>query len=267
MEKPTARRLLTEFLKSRRARLSALKLGFEGSPRRRRTKGLRRSEAAKLAGVSTEWYTLLEMGRPRAVTHRLIDAVCRAFELNDAERDYVHNLAFGVQANHLEHGLHPSIESMLQHAGDLGLIVFDEWLTVVRCNDMAKKLLLIGDDEEWPKRNFLYRLFTDSEIRTLAGSQWKSHAGRHVGLFRYALARDPDNPQAHAIIEHLTGIPEFDALWASQDVYSFEMYNKDVLEAPVTLNHPLYGNITLHTVALEASGWPGEHICCLTPAA
>lgn len=266
MENPVlARRLLTEFLKSRRAKLSPDKLGFGNSSRRRRTQGLRRSEAAELAGVSEEWYTLLEMGQPRASTRNLVDAVCRAFELNDAERGYVHDLVFGASEAPSNRRLHPSIELAVQRIGDAGLIVSNEWLTVISCNTIARDILLIKDDDELPERNLLYRLFTDSKIRTLAGSQWMEHARRHVGLFRRALARDPGNPEARTIIDRLTGIPEFEELWKSQDVYSFEMYNEDSLE-PLVLNHPVYGEIALRTVALEAPGWPGVHICCLTPA-
>jgi hypothetical protein len=46
MPKPPGRALLTEFLKTRRARLSPAEFGFFEETERRRTQGLRRAEVA-----------------------------------------------------------------------------------------------------------------------------------------------------------------------------------------------------------------------------
>ena len=69
-----ARALLTDFLKKRRAGLKPADVGLPADSSRRRTPGLRRSEVAQLAGVSTEWYTLFETGRERAMTSRAIES-------------------------------------------------------------------------------------------------------------------------------------------------------------------------------------------------
>ncbi|HEX5692707.1 MAG TPA: helix-turn-helix domain-containing protein, partial [Roseiflexaceae bacterium] len=53
---------LANFLRSRRARVLPEHVGLPNGTRRR-TPGLRRSEVAQLAGVSSEWYTWLEQGR------------------------------------------------------------------------------------------------------------------------------------------------------------------------------------------------------------
>src|SRR5205823_1491091 len=56
------RRLLGAFLRTHRERLAPQAAGLAVGPRRR-TPGLRREEAAQLAGVSATWYTWLEQGR------------------------------------------------------------------------------------------------------------------------------------------------------------------------------------------------------------
>ncbi|WP_426450344.1 hypothetical protein ACP26L_35610 [Paenibacillus sp. S-38] len=48
---------LGDYLKSRRARLTPRDTGLPDSHSKRRTAGLKREEAALLAGVSTTWYT------------------------------------------------------------------------------------------------------------------------------------------------------------------------------------------------------------------
>ncbi|MEU8323826.1 helix-turn-helix transcriptional regulator [Nonomuraea sp. NPDC048881] len=56
-------RELADFLRSRRARITPDQAGLPADGRARRVSGLRRGEVARLAGVSTEYYTRLEQGR------------------------------------------------------------------------------------------------------------------------------------------------------------------------------------------------------------
>src|SRR5437764_13750176 len=54
---------LGDFLRTRRARLAPEDVGLpRGS--RRRAHGLRRAEVAQPSGVSVDWYTWIEQGRP-----------------------------------------------------------------------------------------------------------------------------------------------------------------------------------------------------------
>ncbi|MDU5949741.1 MAG: helix-turn-helix transcriptional regulator, partial [Paenibacillus macerans] len=63
---------LSEFLKTRRAKLNPQAVGLPPGGRRR-TPGLRREEVAQLAGVSTTWYTWLEQGRDIKVSASVLD--------------------------------------------------------------------------------------------------------------------------------------------------------------------------------------------------
>ena len=266
MPKTAARALLTAFLKSRRARLSPSELGFQDENKRRRTQGLRRSEAARLAGVSTEWYTLFEMGRERAMTQRIIEPVARALRLDVAERDYLYDLVRGEPLIRENRELHPSIDFALKSFRDSALSVYDPWLTRLRWNAVAQEIFMIESGGEWIRHNLLWRLFTDRQMQKLGGDAWREHARRNVGLFRRSLARDPLNPDAHTIITALTGIAEFDELWSAHDVYSFEMYSHACMTAPYDVHHPRYGRIALQAILLEIPGWPGAHVRYMTPA-
>src|SRR6185295_13519997 len=59
----------------------------------RRVPGLRRSEVAALAGMSVEYYAKLERGSLAGVSAGVLDAISRALQLDDAEREHLLRLA------------------------------------------------------------------------------------------------------------------------------------------------------------------------------
>jgi len=91
----TNRAELAAFLRARRARLSPRQAGLPeaGSPGRRRTPGLRRQEAAQLAGMSVDYYIRLEQGRGPHPSRQVLSALARALMLTADERDYLFRLA------------------------------------------------------------------------------------------------------------------------------------------------------------------------------
>nr|SBO96939.1 putative DNA-binding protein [Nonomuraea gerenzanensis] len=84
---------LSEFLRTRRARLRPCDVGLAEHGRRRRVPGLRREELARLAGVSMAYYTRLEQGNVRNVSVEVLDAISRALRLSDAEHAHLLHLA------------------------------------------------------------------------------------------------------------------------------------------------------------------------------
>jgi PAS domain-containing protein len=87
------RRELCDFLKYARSRISPHEIGLK-TLGRRRVPGLRRSEVAALCGVSLDWYTWFETGRPSVgVSPRFIAAVARSLRLRDDEAIYLFSLA------------------------------------------------------------------------------------------------------------------------------------------------------------------------------
>jgi transcriptional regulator with XRE-family HTH domain len=83
---------VTEFLSSRRARITPEQAGLP-SYGTRRVPGLRREEVASLAGVSVEYYKRLERGNLSGVSDLVLEGLISALALDDAEREHLFDLA------------------------------------------------------------------------------------------------------------------------------------------------------------------------------
>ena len=89
---------IREFLTSRRARLTPEQAGLPVYGRNRRVTGLRREEAAMLAGVSVDYYTRLERGNLTGASESVLDALAAGLQLDDAERTHLFDLARAANA-------------------------------------------------------------------------------------------------------------------------------------------------------------------------
>src|SRR6185295_8301579 len=83
---------ISEFLTSRRARITPDQAGLRAFGSRRRVTGLRREEVAMLAGISVEYYTQLERGNVKGVSEDVLEAVIRALQLDEIERTHLFDL-------------------------------------------------------------------------------------------------------------------------------------------------------------------------------
>src|SRR5947207_4761410 len=92
MAEQVSRQELSQFLKTRRARLAPADVGLP-TGNARRIAGLRREEVAVLAGVGLTWYTWLEQGREIQVSTPFLDNLARALRLSEAERAHLFALA------------------------------------------------------------------------------------------------------------------------------------------------------------------------------
>lgn len=87
------RQVVHDFLVSRRARITPERAGMPIFGRKRRVPGLRREEVASLAGVSFDYYARLERGDLSGASDSVLDAVARALQLDEAERQHLFDLA------------------------------------------------------------------------------------------------------------------------------------------------------------------------------
>ncbi len=83
---------LGDFLRTRRARLAPDDVGLPRGTRRK-TPGLRRTEVAQLVGVSVDWYTWLEQGRPITPSTQVLERLVQALRLDANERNHLFLLA------------------------------------------------------------------------------------------------------------------------------------------------------------------------------
>jgi hypothetical protein len=87
------RNQLRSFLMNCRARIAPAELGLP-STARRRVRGLRRDDVAELTGVSVNWYSSFESGRPIRVSPGFVSRVARVLRLAPTEEMKLFRLAF-----------------------------------------------------------------------------------------------------------------------------------------------------------------------------
>ncbi|MFD0714125.1 helix-turn-helix domain-containing protein [Paenibacillus sp. GCM10027626] len=111
------RKILGNFLRSHRNRLSPEQVGLPTGHTYRRTPGLRREEVAHLANVSITWYTWLEQGREVTASPEVLNSIAHVLGLTSPEREYMHKLAgryVAQERSTQQHKLTPAFKQMVQ---------------------------------------------------------------------------------------------------------------------------------------------------------
>ncbi|MFJ9006587.1 helix-turn-helix transcriptional regulator [Streptomyces canus] len=233
---------LSEFLRTRRARLKPEDVGLPDFGRHRRVPGLRREELSQLAGVSVAYYTRLEQGNGRNVSAEVLDAIARALRLTDAERAHLTHLAKPKQhkkktATRTEQ-VRGSIRQLLDSI-DVPAYVSGRRSDIVAWNRMAAAVF--GDWSELPaqERNWARMIFLRPEYQDLF-VPWEQKASDVVSYLRMDAGCHPDDPRLSALVGELSvKSEEFRRLWATHDVKEKNFGVKQ-------LRHPLVGELTLN---------------------
>jgi transcriptional regulator with XRE-family HTH domain len=224
---------LGDFLRTRRARMVPEDIGLpRGS--RRRAPGLRRAEVAQLAGVSVDWYTWLEQGRPITVSTQVLERLVQALHLNINEREHLFLLAHQqpppARVTETE-TVSPTLQHFLDHQRLSPAFVLGRRWDVVAWNEAAR--VVFGDFGQMTtfERNSVWRIFTSPAHRqTLV--DWEGHARRVLAQFRATCGRYPGDPRLAELIQDLMlRSPEFRAWWPNHEVLG-------TLEGHKTFNHP-----------------------------
>ncbi|MGX1367804.1 transcriptional regulator with XRE-family HTH domain [Streptomyces canus] len=233
---------LSEFLRTRRARLKPEDVGLPAFGRHRRVPGLRREELAQLAGVSVAYYTRLEQGNGRNVSAEVLDSIARALRLTDAEHAHLTHLAKPKQ-----HKKKPAARSeqvrgsirQLLDSVDVPAYVSGRRSDILAWNRMAAAVF--GDWSELParERNWARLVFLRPEYRELF-VPWEQKATDMVSYLRMDAGCHPDDPLLSALVGELSvKSEEFRRLWATHDV-------KEKNYGVKQLRHPLVGELTLN---------------------
>ncbi|MFE5817955.1 helix-turn-helix domain-containing protein [Streptomyces sp. NPDC056479] len=234
---------LSEFLRTRRARLKPEDVGLPDFGRHRRVPGLRREELAQLAGVSVAYYTRLEQGNGRNVSAEVLDAIARALRLSDAEHAHLMHLAKPKQhkkkpAARTEQ-VRPALGQLLDSIESVPAYVSGRRSDILAWNRMAAAVF--GDWAELPaqERNWARLVFLRPEYRDLF-VEWDQKASDMVAFLRMDAGCHPDDPRLSALVGELSvKSEEFRRLWAIHDV-------KEKGYGVKRLRHPLVGELTLN---------------------
>jgi transcriptional regulator with XRE-family HTH domain len=243
-----------EFLSSRRARLTP---GQAGLPvhGHRRVAGLRREEVAVLAGVSVHYYIRLERGDLAGASESVLDAVAATLRLDDAEREYLFDLARAAGSGRNRQGeaavsVRPPVRQVLDAITDAPAWVRNGRHDIIAANTLGRALYApVFDDPHRPVNTtrFIY-------LNRAAREFWRDYgqiAHDAAAMLRLEAGRNPHDPGLISLVGELSTQSElFRQQWASRDVKNHRSGTKRI-------RHPVVGDLDLNFEAMELSSEPG----------
>ncbi|MGW7079279.1 helix-turn-helix transcriptional regulator [Streptomyces sp. NPDC054866] len=258
---------INAFLKARRAALDPAEFGLPSGGTRRRVRGLRREEAARLTGISVEYYTRIEQGRGGNVSPEVLDALARGLRLTAAEHEYLRNVAHRAahggaarrQVREEPQVVRPGLRVVLDSMEGVAALVYGRAMDVLAWNRPGGRLGCDFAQLPPEERNIAKQMFLhpDAEATHPEAAQIRREI---VAVLRAEAGRTPDGERLCVVIGELRErSPEFARLWESQEVEEKGHGIKRV-------RHPEYGLMELHFQALRLPP-PDEELTLLLYAA
>jgi transcriptional regulator with XRE-family HTH domain len=214
------RQELSQFLKTRRARLDPADVGL---PFRdgRRARGLRREEVAVLAGIGLTWYTWFEQGREIQVSTSFLENLARALLLSEAERVHLFTLA---QHRSPPIALPASPPQALEKVqAILDIIDSPAYARNSRFDVLAwnrPNTQTFGDFALIPEkeRNIVRLMFSRPYYRRTM-LNWHEDARSLVAKFRLSYGQSVDSAEFSSFVEEMIECSEdFRRMWADHEV-------------------------------------------------
>ncbi|AXC15776.1 putative DNA-binding protein [Acidisarcina polymorpha] len=258
---PTAaRNELGDFLRSRRAKLSAEALGLS-KQRRRRTPGLRREEVAERAGIGVDWYIRLEQGRTVSPSSATVDALAKALCLSKVEHSHLRALATtSHRAAFCRETVPDELRRMIEGLNNPAYIAGRRW-DVLAWNDAAADLFPDLTRVSQEECNCLILIFESPLMKNLYGRSWEVHAKHMLSSFRATYDFWADDPAFIELRERLRrACPDFESWWESHEVTNAFGLRKE-------LHHPRRGLIGFDIVSFQANDDPSLKLVMYTPLA
>lgn len=246
---------ISSFLTSRRARLTPEEAGVPLYSGARRVPGLRREEVAHLAGVSSDYYARLERGKISGASREVLDAIARALQLDDDEREHLLNLVQITQRraprkkNSNRTTIRPGIQRVLDSIA-APAIVQNARLDRLAFNRIARALHSLPEDGSQDHYNYAEYLFLNPRAKKFH-RDYDNAAHNVVALLHAATAQDPYDRELIDVIGTLsTQSREFRTLWASHDVFRYRAGAK-------LITHSEVGDLEFGYESFELSTDPG----------
>ncbi|MCD2171009.1 helix-turn-helix transcriptional regulator [Microbacterium sp. JC 701] len=237
---------LAHFLRTRREALQPEDVGL---PRgvRRRTRGLRREEAAALSHMSVDYYARLERERGPQPSEQMLASIAQGLHLSRAERDHLFRLAGHVPADRGTGGEHisPGLLRVLDRLDDTPAEVVTELGETLRQSRLGVALTGDASLRRGAHRGLGYRWFADPASRAVYDPRDHAFLSRlfAAGLRELVGRR---GPQSHAadLADDLRGrSAEFRDLWDRHEVGLRPVETKRFV-------HPSVGTIEVHCQTL-----------------
>jgi hypothetical protein len=245
-----------EFLVSRRARITPEQAGLPVYGTNRRVKGLRREEAAMLAGVSIDYYTRLERGNLAGASESVLDALARALQLDEAERAHLFDLAraanssTSVRRRTGTNRVRPGVQRVLDAMTGVPAWVRNDRSDILATNTLGRGLYAPAFDDPVRPANTARFTFLSPQGREFY-RDWDHTSRDMVAILRAAAGRNPYDKALSDLIGELSTRSElFRTMWATHDVLFHRTGRKN-------LHHPVAGDLDLTYEAFELPAEPG----------
>ncbi|MDR6905355.1 transcriptional regulator with XRE-family HTH domain [Agromyces sp. 3263] len=244
---------ISEFLTTRRAKLTPSQVGLPDFGGRRRVPGLRREEVALVAGMSAEYYKRLERGNAAGVSEAVIDGVSRALQLDDAEHAHLHDLvraanagahpqqrARTIRQTQLTSGMRQTIDAM----STVPVFIQNGRLDAIATNRLGAALFSEMLDGARPPANAARFIFLEPRAQAFY-REWDAQARQIVAVLRAEAGRSPYDRQLTDLVGELSTRSDlFRRLWGAHDVREHRTGLKLV-------HHPVVGDLDLTFQAMD----------------
>jgi transcriptional regulator with XRE-family HTH domain len=257
---------LGEFLKTRRSQLRPEDVGVRTYDERRRVPGLRRDELARLAGVSSSYYTRLEQGHSTGASPEVLDALATALRLDESERQHLHVLAKPVrraQVRRTPERVDEATGQLLAALAGVPAVVLGRRSDVLAWNGLGHALFaghldFRAVEQKADRPNMARLVFLDPHTRELY-ADWPGKARAVVGNLRLVVGLHPDDAGLHELVGQLsTKSTEFASMWADHRV-------KACATAEYEMRHPLVGPLTVTQQTLTNGLGPSVVVATAQP--
>ncbi|MET8944932.1 helix-turn-helix transcriptional regulator [Streptomyces sp. NPDC004542] len=249
---------IADFLRSRRARITPDQVGLPDDGRPRRVPGLRRDEVARLAGVSTEYYTRLEQGRSAHPSTAVLDALARVLRLDETEREHLADLCArsrpARRSPEAPQRVRPGLHLTLQTLEQVPAFVLGRRTEVLAANRLARAVLTDFDALPAPRRQLARWMLLDPGARERC-TDWEQLAAETVAMLRFEAGRHPDDRRLADLVGELTlSCTEFSGWWNDHRVlrrtHGVKRYH-----------HPDVGDLTFAYESFPVPGSPDQTLC------
>ena len=254
-----------DFLSSRRARLTPEQAGLPVYGGNRRVTGLRREEVAMLAGVSIDYYVRMERGNLAGASETVLDALARALQLHEAERDHLFALARTAGPGDRRRRMppttvRPAVQQVLDAITDAPAWVRNGRHDIVAMNRLARALYApVLADPRRPANTTRFVYLDPAAPEFFV--DWERIASDAAAMLRLEAGRTPHDPELIRLIGELSTQSEvFRQRWASHDVQFHRSGRK-------RLRHPVVGQLDLSFESMELPSEPGLVLNVYTSAA
>ncbi len=253
-----------EFLESRRARIAPDQAGLPAYGGNRRVQGLRREEVAMLSGISVAYYIRLERGNLSGTSDSVLDALARALQLDDVEREHLFTLARTAgparRRRTTSPPVRPAVQQVLDTITGSPALIRNGRHDVVAMNHLARVLFAPALTDPRRPVNLTRFVFLHPDSGDVF-VDWESAARETAAMLRREAGRNPHDKALSDLIGELSTQSEFfRQCWAAHDVRVHRSGRK-------RLRHPAVGGLDLDYESMELASDPGLTLTVYTAPA